>query len=273
MIPRYGIDFKDGDILFTKKHGDVLSDAISTVLDVLDDAGFDPSHVLIIQDDKWGIESAEHGVRWCRLHPYWHEGYDYVIARPKYTDEDTPFWIIREALKYYGRPYDYTGLVMGFPIMLLTKLSRVIKPFRKVPVPLHLPTSFVCSAFVAQVLKDTHRFDDVNLLNEWHCSRITPAMLLRDFPWEYTYEYHTLPTTIQSGTGDGLTKDSTRPDNPYHSESNESHDVNDAVPSDVKRRQRIGTATTAPDADDGWKCNLICAECTANTGSVKGTEG
>jgi hypothetical protein len=194
------VDFKPGDILFTRNMDNTVSGIIATVQDALDDAGFDPSHVLIIQDDKWGIESAENGVRWCRLHPIWHENFQYIIARPysKYDETVTGTRIVKEALKYYGRPYDYTGLVAGFPMMLITKLSRLIKPLRKLPIPLHLPGSFVCSAFASQAMKDTRLFDEVKLLQEWHTTRITPSMLLREFPWRYMYEYSSIHPVVST---------------------------------------------------------------------------
>ena len=213
-IPVFNQDFEQADILFTKKPGSIISEAISGALNLLDDSDFDPSHVIIIQDDKWGIEAAENGVKWCRLHPIWHGGYSYKICRLPLTQESEKYWIVRHALKYYGRPYDFTGLLMGFPLQIVTKLSSVLPVLRKIPVPLHLPGSFVCSAFVAQVLKDTGFFD-FKLLKEWHPTRVTPAMLLREIPWRYEYEFTFTPPDSGECSGRELKPDASRPDNPY----------------------------------------------------------
>jgi len=261
-IPEFGRDYCTGDVIFTKTPGNVISGAISKVLDVLDDTDFDPSHVLIVQNDKWGIEAFIEGIKWCRLHEIFHGDHKYVIASPGCSQEIRDK-IVNCSLNYYGRPYDVTGLILGFPLQLVTKLSVILPPLRKIPVPFHMPGAFVCSAFVAQVFKDTGCFNHVKLLNEWHTTRITPAMLLRDFPWRFKDEYSAVPSTDKPDTGRGLTADATRPDNPYHDwpAVDEPDDVDIPIHDDGKGK-RCGLNATAPDADDGWKSNSICAECT-----------
>lgn len=181
--PIYGKHYAPGYVMFTQYDGSFLSDGIEWFLSAFDEAEFNASHVLIVQDERWGIESAEKGVRWCRLRGYFDDPkYKVVIRKPYNWTESVGEEIVKRALNYYGRPYDYFSLVLGFPLQIVSKLASIIKPLRKLPVPLHIPSAYVCSAFVAQALKDTGLYD-IPLFREWHVTRITPSMLYREFPW------------------------------------------------------------------------------------------
>lgn len=269
--PRYSFEFTVGDFIFTKTPGNPVSEAISTMLDTFDDSWFDPSHVLIVQDDRWGIEAAEAGVKWCRLQPIFDGKKSYVIAKPDWRPEVANA-IIRCALGYYGRIYDVTGLIIGFPLQLITGLSKIIKPLRKLPLPLHIPGSFVCSAFAAQVLKDTGYFNDVKLLKEWHTSRITPAMLLRDFPWRMKNEYNPVHTADKPDAGGNIPTVSERT-NKFTTESNESYIPDAPNKYDEQGQGRSGSTPPTHATDVGWKSNPICAECSGDSGGSKKTKG
>lgn len=141
--------------------------------------------MLFVVNEHLGLEAAEKGVAFCNLEDYFDDTECQVVCREP-VDIDEPAFL--EAYNYgvelKGRPYDYTGLALGFPLMILTGLSRWIKFLRKLPVPFHIPGSRVCSAFVADCYKHTHRYKEVKLLKEWHVSRISPVTLFNHFPYK-----------------------------------------------------------------------------------------
>jgi hypothetical protein len=179
--PQFGIHYKPGSIIFTKKDGSFLSEGIVWFLDQFDAAAFIASHVLIVENENFGIEAAENGVKHTRLHPLFNDpAYSMVVRNPKGLNDYMGDRLIDTALNYYGRPYDYLALVAGFPMQLLTRLWKILPFMKKLPIPLHIPGAFVCSAYISQVLKDQDEFKNEKLFTEWHVSRITPTMLYRE---------------------------------------------------------------------------------------------
>jgi hypothetical protein len=179
--PVYGIHYKPGSVIFTRKDGAFLSEGIVWFLDQFDAADFLASHVLIVENERFGIESAEEGIKYTRLWPLFNDpAYSIVVRDPVGLDIDMGIRIMNTALKYYGQPYDYLALVSGFPVQVVAKLWKLVPFLRKLPIPFHLPGAFVCSAYVSQVLKDQDEFKDAKLFQDWHVTRITPSMLYRE---------------------------------------------------------------------------------------------
>jgi hypothetical protein len=179
--PQFGTHYKPGSVLFTRKDGAFLSEGIVWFLDQFDAADFLASHVLIVENERFGIESAEEGIKYTRLWPLFNDpSYAVVVRDPIGLDAPMGERIMQTALKYYGQPYDYLALVGGFPVQVSAKIWKLFPFLRKFPIPFHLPGAFVCSAYVSQVLKDQPEFKDAELFQDWHVTRITPSMLYRE---------------------------------------------------------------------------------------------
>jgi len=186
----YGQDYAPGYAIFMKKDGNFLSDGITWFQSVFESAEFIASHVLLVVDEKYGIEAAEHGIQLCYLSEYFDDpGKQVVCRKPMDIDNKISTEILAFAKKQIGNPYDYTGLILGFPLMLISSLTRWIKPLRKLPVPFHIPGSRVCSAFVADCYKHTEKYKEVKLLKQYHISRITPVSLWNEFPFKPFHFY------------------------------------------------------------------------------------
>lgn len=183
--PIYGKDYAPGYALFIKRDGNFISDGITWFQSLFESAEFIASHVLFVVDEHFGIEAAEHGIQICYLSNYFDDpGMQVVCRKPADLDDQTVAEILTYAKTQIGKPYDYTGLIFGFVLMMVTGFTKWIKPLRKLPVPFHIPGSRVCSAFVADCYKHTEKYKEVELLKEWHVSRITPVMLWNEFPFK-----------------------------------------------------------------------------------------
>lgn len=182
--PVYKQDYDTGYSIFIRGSS-LVSRGIIWFTDIFESASFMASHVIIVLNSKYGMDASENGINYCYLKDYFdNEKYECVCREPHVLDEYTQQELRMFMLRQIGKPYDYTGLLFGFPMMLLTQFSNIVKPIRKLPVPFHIPQSRVCSAFVADCYKHTEKYRNVRLLREWHVSRITPAMLWNQFPYK-----------------------------------------------------------------------------------------
>jgi hypothetical protein len=178
--PEYGKDYGPGYVLFSRRDSSFLSDGITWFQSLREAAEFVASHVLIVINEERGIESADRGVEYCNLKDYIDSPSCQVVCRePNGLNEKAISQMFKRAEELEKKEvgYDYTGLILGYPLSLLLGLSEWIKPLRKVPIPFHLPGSRVCSGFVSDCLYHTDEYRNVKLFKEWHYSRITPVML------------------------------------------------------------------------------------------------
>lgn len=183
--PIYRKDYAPVYALFIRRDDNSMSEGITWFTSLFESAEFIASHVVRVVDEKFGIEASEHGIQLCYLSKYFDDPKIQVVCRePADLDDKTVSEILAYDKSQIGKPYDYTGLVLGFPLMFIFSLTRWIKPLRKLPVPFHIPGARVCSAFVADCYKHTKKYGDIKLFREWHVSRITPVMLWNDFPFK-----------------------------------------------------------------------------------------
>ncbi len=185
VSPVYSKDFAPGFAMFSKRDSNLLSNGISWFQNIQEAATFTASHVLLVVNHQLGIEAAENGIQYCRIDQRIEDpGLQIVFREPVDLSIKAAGQAIDYAISQIGRPYDYTGLSLGFPLMIASGLSKWIKPLRKLPVPFHLPGSRVCSAAVADDYKHTDQYRDAELLKQWHVSRISPVALWNDFPFK-----------------------------------------------------------------------------------------
>jgi hypothetical protein len=183
--PVFGKDYEPGSTIFTRKDSGIISKGIIWFQSIDESVAWIPTHVLIVINKTFGIEAAEKGIQFCSLKDYFDDSKCQVVCRkPIDLDLKISWQAINYAYKLKGRPYDYVALGLGYPLMILSGLSRWIKWLRKLPVPFHIPGARVCSAFVADCYKHTDRYKEVMLFKEWHVSRITPVMLWNEFTWK-----------------------------------------------------------------------------------------
>lgn len=183
--PIYGQDYAPGFSLFVKNNSNIFSKGIIWFQSLQEISDFTASHVLFVIDEQLGLEASEEGIDFCELENYFHDESCQVVCREPVGINEIAFlqaWNYGLSIK--GRPYDYTGLALGFPLMILSGLSKWVKFLRKLPVPFHIPGARVCSSFVADCYKHTDKYFEVKLLKEWHVSRISPVMLWNDFPYK-----------------------------------------------------------------------------------------
>ncbi|MBI5075615.1 MAG: hypothetical protein HZB62_10690 [Nitrospirae bacterium] len=192
VAPIYGKDYGPGFAMFSKSDSNLLSNGISWFGSLQEAASFSASHVLLVVDHRMGIEAAAQGIKFCRIDERIEDpGLQIVFREPVDLTRKAAGQAIDYAISQIGRAYDYTGLALGFPLMIASGLSKWISPLRKLPVPFHLPGSRVCSAAVADDYKHTDQYRDAQLLREWHVSRITPIMLWNSFPFKpFRFEAH-----------------------------------------------------------------------------------
>ncbi len=188
--PVFEKDYQSGSTIFVRKDNNIISKGIIWFQSVDESTSWIATHVLLVLNKKFGIEAAEKGIAICSLDEYFNDPKCQVVCRkPVDLDLKISFEAINYAYKLKGRPYDYVALGLGYPLMILSGLSRWLKFLRKLPVPFHIPGARVCSAFVADCYKHTDRYKEVMLLKDWHVSRITPVMLWNEFPWkEFKFE-------------------------------------------------------------------------------------
>lgn len=182
--PVYGKDYAPGYSIFTRTDNNFLSEGIVWFESQLEAAQFEASHVMIVKDENTIIEATSPNIKETNIHEYFDNVHVQAVCREP-LDID---YAAQQALKYgvslEGRPYDFTGLLLGFPLMITTGLVKYFKFLRKWPLPMHQLGSRVCSAFVADCYKHTDRYSEIPLFKEWHVSRIIPNMLWNDFPYK-----------------------------------------------------------------------------------------
>lgn len=192
VAPIYGKDYGPGFAMFSKRDSNLLSNGISWFQSAWEAATFYASHVLLVVNHQIGIEAAAQGIQYCRIDQRIDDpGLQVVFREPVDLTKKAAGQAIDFGVSRIGRAYDFTGLALGFPLMIASGLSKWLKPLRKIPVPFHLPGSRVCSAAVADAYKHTDQYREVPLLKNWHVTRITPVMLWNDFEFKpFRFEEH-----------------------------------------------------------------------------------
>ncbi len=184
--PIYGKDYAPGYTLFTRKDGNFISDGIVWFQSLQEVAQFSASHVLLVINEKLGIESAEKGVEFCNIQDYFNDTSMEVVCRePKALDAFAIYQMLTKAFEMEKNevPYDYTAY-LGFIPSLFFRFTNWIKILRKLPIPFHWPGAVVCSGFVSACYKATDKYKNIPLFREWHITRITPNMLFNRFPYK-----------------------------------------------------------------------------------------
>lgn len=184
--PIYGEHYEAGYVGFSRPHkGSFLSKGIIWFQSMDEKCDFIASHVFFVVDKEKGIESAEKGVEYLDLQQRIDDpSLDIVFRKPNEIDEIAIAQMFEKAGIYEKSEwsYDYTGL-LGWVVRSMLRLDRVIKPLRRLPVPLNFFGGLFCSAFVSACLKATDKYKDWPLFREWHVTRISPAMLWNRGPW------------------------------------------------------------------------------------------
>jgi hypothetical protein len=190
--PVWGKTIDRGYIGFSNCPGNIISEAITHLENIeeamkygedLLDGGI--SHVFIVWDQNWLIESAQDGVKFESLDARINDPALRIIFRkPTTYDNIYVGQLLGAARKMLNEPYDYTGLV-GYIGKILDPFNRI--PFignwiNKLPVPLHLKGEF-CSAFVSDCMKQTANYHDWPLFKELNITRISPNILWNRGPW------------------------------------------------------------------------------------------
>lgn len=184
--PIYGEHYGPGYTGFSRPNdGSFLSKGIIWFQERDEPCDFVASHVFLVVDKEKGIESAEKGVEYLDLQQRINDpSLDIVFRKPEGLDEIAIAQMFEKAREYEKaeKPYDYTGL-FGWVLRSTLKMDRIIKPLRKLPVPLNFFGGLFCSAFVSACLRSTDKYRDWPLFREWHVTRISPAMLWNSGPW------------------------------------------------------------------------------------------
>lgn len=88
--PIYGQDYAPGYALFIRSDGNFISEGIVWFQSLFESAEFIASHVLLVVDEKFGIEAAEHGIQLCYLSDYFDDPGKQVVCRePVDLDDQT----------------------------------------------------------------------------------------------------------------------------------------------------------------------------------------
>lgn len=188
--PIWGQDFDVGYVGFMNKPGNILSKGITWFENLeesmkygedLLDGGV--SHVFIVWDRDFGIESSDKGVQFFWLKDYIKKpNVRLVFREPEKIDQNYLHQLLNKAWSMEETPYDYTGL-LGYVVKVFSPLHHIIPGLNKLPVPLHLVGGF-CSAFVSECEKSTDFYKDIELFQNYHVTRISPNMLWNRFPWK-----------------------------------------------------------------------------------------
>jgi uncharacterized protein YycO len=182
--PIYGIDYAPGYSIFTKTDKNAISDGIVWFENLEESAAFGASHVMLVKDEHTVIEATDPKVKETDIKEYFDDPHTLVVCRKPSVLNDT---IAQQATQFgmsaIGDPYDFTGLLVGFLLMITTHLDDYFKFLRKWPLPMHLHKSYVCSALVADCYKHTDYYVNIPLFKEWHVSRIFPNKLFDEFPY------------------------------------------------------------------------------------------
>jgi len=192
VLPVYGQDFAPGYSVFTVTDNSFISDGIvwfqnldesAKYAEILNIKGF--SHVLMVVNEHLGIEAAEKGVQFCELENYFENPHCHVVCRePQGIDEQIFLEAYNYGLELKGKTmYDFSG-ILGFAFTIISGLSNLIRPLRKLPIPLHIPGTRFCSAFVADCYKHTWLYKDIQLFKDYHVTRIHPHKLWNRFPYK-----------------------------------------------------------------------------------------
>ena len=188
--PIYGIDYAPGHVLFTRTDGSFISKGIVWFQDQFEASDFDPSHVMLVVDEHTVTEAVSQGIKETNIHEYFdNEKVQVLCRKPEGLTDQIAQELIAYSKTMIGMPYDFTGLLLGYPLMITLGLAKYIKFLRKLPLPLHFPGSRVCSGYVSDIFKHHDAYKAVRLLKDWHITRIVPSMLLNEFPFsQYTFK-------------------------------------------------------------------------------------
>lgn len=186
-------DYRPGSVLFLKGSG-ILSDAISTMEGLqersdfgklIGEDGAEPSHVALVISETMGIEASVNGVQPFFLSKYLDDPSEkWIFKTPAELDEVTYLEGVNYAMKIVGTPYDFPGLLLGFPVVIMSHLENIFPFLKRWPLPFHLPGSHVCDTFVADVWSRTKKYQNEKIFKEWNIERISPAVFLNEFPWD-----------------------------------------------------------------------------------------
>ena len=199
VVPIYGQDFLPGYPIFTVTDNSFISNGIIWFQNLderieyekmLNVEGF--SHVLWVVNEHFGIEAAEHGIQFCNLEEdYFTNAHIHCVCRePIGIDDRTYAEAFNRALQLKGHGYDFPSL-LGFALSLISRASDILPFLRKLPIPLHIPGTRVCSAFYADCMKHTQLYRDIQLFKDYHVTRIHVHKLWNHFPFKgFRYENH-----------------------------------------------------------------------------------
>ena len=196
VTPIYGQDYKPGTHMFMREPGNWISDGVCWFGSFEEACAFSSSHVIMVVDEKTGLECSEYGVQYFPLSKYFDGKHEIVCREPLGMDELS----VKQALDYGAilqsgakgyAGYDGLALFLGYPIAVLSEQLRFFPWLRKIPVPFHLPNGRVCSVFMADMMKHTDRYKDAEIFYQWNMTRITPVILYNEFPYKpFRYEAH-----------------------------------------------------------------------------------
>jgi len=182
--PVWGLDYKPGTVLFLKNEDNLISRGIAWFENIQEAASFKASHVAFVVDEYTGLESSAHGIQSFKLSKYFDDKSMTVVCRQLEGLDELAF---QQAFDYghsiIGKPYDYIGLIIGFPLMILSPLDEIFPILRKLPLFGSYFGARVCSSFVADQWKHTERYKILSVFKKWHVTKISPNVLWVRFPW------------------------------------------------------------------------------------------